>query len=309
MAGNALNKFVAILIIVIVLLIFIYFVAKPIVIIKYGETVVVENRVVGSIRKIDKPGLHLLVPFMEVTYKYNIRIQTYTMAGLYDEGDTKGDDALEVLTSDGQPAWLDISVMFKYNPATLIELHKNYTEKDYVDKILRPILRSTIRNIISKYSSVEVYSSNPEDIAKTLGKSLEEIDPNKIGRIAIQTEMFEQLKKEFELKFIIIDDFKIRNVKFSEEYQKAIEEKQIAQQQVEKAERDKQKLIIDSEAYKESVLIKAQADSEAVSLVGEMLKKYPNYVAYIYVQKLAENIKAIITNESTIMNFGSFLTE
>jgi len=103
-----------------------------------------------------------------------------------------------------------------------------------------------------------------------LGKKLEDLNKKYTGRIGIQTEIFETITKELSEKFLIIDDFKIRNVKFSESYQKAIEEKQIAQQQVEKAERDKQRIIIESEAYKESVLIKAKADAESISLVGEM---------------------------------------
>ncbi|MCX8058564.1 MAG: prohibitin family protein [Spirochaetes bacterium] len=303
------NNIILTIIIILFIFIFIMFVANPFVIIKYGEAVVVENRIIGTIRKITKPGFHFLVPFMEVYQKYNLKVQSYTMVAIKDEVDKSKDDALEVLTSDGQPAWLDISVLYRYDPEKLIDFHKSFNEKTFVENILRPILRSSIRNIISKYSSIELYSSNPEDIAKTLGKPLNELTKQYIGRIGIQNEIFETLKKELADKYIILDDFKIRNVKFSEMYQKAIEEKQIAQQQVEKAEREKQRIIIESEAYRESVLIKAKADSEAIALIGEMLRRYPNYITYSYVQKIADDIKIIITNEKAILNLSQFLTE
>lgn len=303
------NKVFFIFLLILIIFFFIMFIANPFVIIKYGEAVVIENRIIGTIRKITRPGFHFLIPFMEVYQKYNLKVQSYTMVGSKDDVDKAKDDALEVLTSDGQPAWLDISLLYKYNPDLLIDFHKNFNEKTFVETILRPILRSTIRNIISKYSSIELYSSNPEDIAKTLGKNVNEFNKTFIGRIGIQTEILETLKKELSQKYIIVDDFKIRNVKFSESYQKAIEEKQIAQQQVEKAERDKQRIIIEAEAYRESVLIKAKADSEAIALVGEMLRKYPNYITYSYVQKIADDIKIIITNEKAILNLSQFLTE
>jgi len=294
------NNVIITFIIILTILIFIFLFANPFVIIKYGEAVVVENRIFGTIRKIIKPGFHFLIPFLEVYQKYNLKVQSYTIVT---------PDAIEVLTSDGQPAWLDITLLYKYDPEKLIDFHKNFNEKTFIENILKPILRSTIRNIISKYSSIELYSSNPEDIAKTLGKKLEDLNKKYTGRIGIQTEIFETITKELSEKFLIIDDFKIRNVKFSESYQKAIEEKQIAQQQVEKAERDKQRIIIESEAYKESVLIKAKADAESISLVGEMLKKYPNYITYSYVQKIADDVKIIITNEKAILNLSQFLTE
>ena len=104
--------------------------------------------------------------------------------------------------------------------------------------------------------------------------------------------MFDSLKDELIKHFIVIDDVNIRDIKFSAEYQKAIEQKQIAQQDaermnyvLEKSRKEKEQKIIDAEAVKESKIIQAQGEAEAISKVGDALRRNPNVISYEYVQK------------------------
>ena len=60
-------------------------------------------------------GLNFVNPLVEVT-RYDVRTQNYTMSGVTDEGDKKGDDAIRVLTADGLEVVIDLSVLYRMTP-------------------------------------------------------------------------------------------------------------------------------------------------------------------------------------------------
>lgn len=62
---------------------------------------------------------------------------------------------------------------------------------------------------------------------------------------------------------ILLDDVSLTHVSFSPEYEKAVEAKQVAQQQ---AERSKY-IVLKAKEEKKSTIIKAQGESEAAKLV------------------------------------------
>lgn len=67
------------------------------------------------------------------------------MSAVHSEGQKEGDDAIRVLTSDGLEVTIDLTVLFRLNPAEAPRLLKE-TGSDYVDKIIRPISRTKIRD-------------------------------------------------------------------------------------------------------------------------------------------------------------------
>ena len=70
---------------------------------------------------------------------------------------------------------------------------------------------------------------------------------------------------------LYVTDVNIINFDFSEAFITAIEEKQVAQQQLLKAETEKKTAITNAEAQAEAVKIKAQGDAEANKLLNDSL--------------------------------------
>lgn len=314
MAQNKLQKLLITITIIIVAIIVVYVVFKPFVIVDAGEAGVVFNAITGIEHRILNPGMNLLIPIIQRPIIYNVQTQTYTASGSVTEGDRPTADSIQAQTSDGQPVWLDISVLYHLDKENLWKLHSEIG-KNYTEKIIRPTVRNIIRLIVSKYTVIELYSSNPDDIAAALKLPKGSLKGKIVGRLKVQNDMENNLKQELGKHYIIVEKVLIRNVKFTDEYQKAIERKQVAQQEaermkyvLEKTEKEKQQKIIEAEGIAQSKIIQAQGEAKAIALIGEILKKYPSYIQYNYVEKISPNIKAIISDQKSILNIGEFLT-
>ncbi len=266
-------------IILIILALIIVF--KSNIIIEPGERAVIFNKITGNIRLTPDEGFYLLIPFVEVPYVYDVKIQTYTMSKTQWEGEVKGDDSLVALTSDGQNVYLDITVRYHPDPDKLIKLHREIGPH-YPLKVVRPQVRSLVRLTISEYPVIDVYS----------GK-----------RQIIQQEIEKKLRKSFARNYIILDEVLLRDIRFTPEFQKAIERKQVAQQ-----EAQRMKYLMEAAKFEaQKKIVEAKGEAEAIRIKGEALAKNPALIQYEYVQKLAPTIKTIITDGKTIISLGDIL--
>jgi len=116
-------------------------------------------------------GLNFVNPLVKVT-GFDVRTQTYTMSGDREEGTTKGDDAIRILTADGLEVVIDLSVLFnvKSNEAPKI-LQEIGT--DYLDKIVRPVARTAIRDNAVSYDAVSLYSTKRDEFQNKIFKTIE----------------------------------------------------------------------------------------------------------------------------------------
>jgi regulator of protease activity HflC (stomatin/prohibitin superfamily) len=245
-----------------------------------GKIAVVFNQITGTITSRDQ-GTHLLIPGLQKATIYDARVQTYTMSATYGEGEVKGDDALEALTNDGQVIKLDITVRFHLNKLDITKLHQTLGE-DYTEKVVRPEVRTVVRLAVSAYPVTEVYTEK---------------------RIQLQKDCFDVLKPKLAQNFIILDEILIRKVSFSPEFQKAIELKQIAQQEAQRMQYVLQK----ETQEKQRKIIEAEGEAESIRLKGIALSNNPALIQYEYVQKITPGIQTIITDGKSILSLGDIL--
>lgn len=269
--------FLAALIVVFVLIFLfrIYIVVDP------GEKAVIFNKATGNLRVTPNEGFYFLVPLIEQPTVYDMKTRTYTMSIAQLEGEMRGDDSLQALTADGQTVLLDLSVRFHPDGAHLDKLHR-ILGVDFVNKVVRPQVRSTVRMIVSEYAVLDVYSGQ---------------------RLKIQAEIDENLRASFKKNHITLEEVLLRNVQFSKEFQQAIENKQIAQQ-----EAQRMKYVLErQEQEKKRKIIEAEGEAESLRLKGRALAENPALVQYEYVKLLAPNIQAIVADQKAIFNFSDFL--
>ncbi|MCX6556003.1 MAG: prohibitin family protein [Candidatus Aminicenantes bacterium] len=272
------GKTILIAVIVIFILIFMF---KIYIVVDPGEKAVIFNKATGNLRATPNEGFYFLVPLIEQPTVYDMKARTYTMSIATLEGEMKGDDSLQALTADGQNVLLDISVRYHPDADNLINLHRRLGV-DYVNKVLRPQVRSIVRMIVSEYPVLDVYS----------GK-----------RMLIQSEIENRLRDSFKKNYIICEEVLLRNVQFSNEFQQAIENKQIAQQ-----EAQRMKYVLEKqELEKTRKIIEATGEAEALRLKGKALAENPLLVQYEYIKLLSPNIQAIITDQNAIFNFSDFM--
>lgn len=168
----------------------------------------------GVLPNAQKEGLNIVIPFWQTVELFDARLQEYTMSSAKNEGAVIGDDSLDAPTSDGQTVKVDATVLFRIDPEKAPQIFKEIGW-DYIDKLIRPMVRSQIRMVISRYSATQIYSEKRQEAETVMAKEIADL-----------------LKP----KNVVIDKVLLRAVNFSPEYSRAIEQKVIAEQKVKEAE-------------------------------------------------------------------------
>ncbi len=102
---------------------------------------------------------------------------------------------------------------------------------------------------------------------------------------------------------LYITDVNIINFEFSEAYITAIEEKQVAQQQLLKAETEKQTKITNAEAEAEAIKIRAEAEAEANRIIAESITD--ELVNYNKIEKWNGELPRVTGGVSPILDVSS----
>ncbi len=179
-----------------------------------GHVGVVYDRGRGVLPQTMREGLNFAIPLWQKVQLFDTRLQEYTMSSVSDEGALRRDDSLDAPTADGQQVKVDATVLFRIEGEKASDIWRTIGT-DYLNKIIRPISRSQIRMVISRYPATSIYSEKRQE-AETI----------------MTTEIADLLRP----KNIIIDKVLLRAVYFSDEYSQAIEAKVIAEQKVKQAE-------------------------------------------------------------------------
>lgn len=234
------------------------------------------------------PGLRWIIPG-ERAVIYPISRQTYTMSAAQGEGQRQSDDSIRARTNDGQEVYVDASVIYSIDPDKVITLHINWQTR-YAEELVRPLSRGIIRDAASQYGIEEIVSSKRGELEEIL------------------TTTMEQKMAENDLLLV---DFVLRDLHFSEEYAAAVEQKQIAEQQAlqaefvvqskkQEAEQARQTAqgqadaaVIAAKGAAEARILEAEAEAQANELLGLSIRNNPELLSYLYIQKLAPGVQTI----------------
>jgi len=234
-----------------------------------------------------QPGIHWIIPFVQRVELYSIARATYTMAATAGEGQVQGDDSIEARTKDGQQVYIDASVIYSVDPSKLVNLHITWKHA-YEDNVVRPVSRAAIRDAVSQYGVEEIVSTK---------------------RVELEGKISDSIEQGLENNNLKMVNFLLRNIRFSDEYATAVEQKQIAEQQAQQAkfvvESKKQEAeqarqvaqgqadaaVISAKGAAEARVIQAEAEAKANGLLAASLT--PELVQYQYILKLAPGVQTI----------------
>ncbi len=112
-------------------------------------------------------------------------------------------------------------------------------------------------------------------------------------------EIGDTLRPVFDKNGIIMDEFLLRKIDFTEQYFNVLEEKQIAEERivVEKNVLEQEKI------KKEQTIIQAEAEAKQIEIKGEALKMYPEIIQLEFIQKLSPNISWGILPDTGVIPF------
>ncbi len=226
---------------------------KPWIIVNEGEVGILSTTGKFSPEPLN-PGLHFYVPIVQkvilvdtkvhmISYKRNQELGT--MPDRY--GTIKVYPAINVLDARGLPITVELSVSYRLNPKEAAYVVKTYG-LNWEDKIINPIVRDVVRNVIGKYPAEELPTKRNEIAAR------------------IENQIREQLLK-IDHKPVIFESFQLRDIILPENIKRQIERVQIAKQEAERAKYEV--LRAKQEAERKAAIAKGIADAKKIEAQGK----------------------------------------
>ena len=212
---------------------------KPFVIVNAGQRGVVMK--FGKVQdQIFDEGIHPVIPVVTTVEKLSVRVQ-------------KNDIEAEASSRDLQDIKMDIAVNWHIEPT---QVNKIFQQVGNEEQIILRIINPAVSEVVK---------------AATAEKDAEEI-------ITKRTELKEQIDNQLQERLvdygIAVDGVSLVNISFSPEFAKAIEAKQIAEQEAKRAEFEAAKA--EQQAIAEVNRAKGQAEAQRLqrqTLTAELLQK------------------------------------
>ena len=230
----------------------------------------------GQIKGQLGPGLHFVLPVVDSIHRYTTRLITYETSSYPESSKADYTDLpVDTTTKDGQPVHIKYTVRFRINPEKVLWVYKNLgTEGDVVEKVVKTDSRGHVRTLAREFAAQDLYSGNIRE--------LEDLVTN-------------ELSKLFTDKGLILDEFVIRGIDFSNEYVKAIEQKQIEKERVETEKYRAQQ----EQFRKQKVITKAQAEAEAQRLLQKTITR--ELLMKMYIEKWNGKLPEVVTGDSPLI--------
>lgn len=220
-------------------------------------------------------GWHIVMPWNQV-HKMDKTVWVYTCTNSDGEGAKNHADAIWAPTRDGIKMGIDISISWKINPDRASWIYQNVTENDggntgrYLwleENVIRTKLKSTLALSVSNYSPIEVYSTKRE---------------------IIQKDVMDRVRKEVAQYSLIIDQVDIREVYYNKEYEAAINNKKLAEQEALRlvdVTRQKEELLKQASIEKDIAIQQAEGEAKALQIKGSSIASNPKIIDLEWINK------------------------
>lgn len=210
-------------------------------------------------------GLHFKAPFISQVEQIDNRVM-------------KTEVQSNAASKDLQTIDSTVSVNYRVNKSASADIYKN-VGSDFADVIVNPAIQECVKSVAAKYTAEELITK----------------------RTLVSAEMEEAISEKINPYGMSIAVFNIINFDFTEEFNKAIEAKQTAQQEALKAEQDLARIKVEAEQTVE----KAKAEAEAYKLKNEQLTD--TVIMMEFIDKWNGELPQVVSDTGTIFDVSSYI--
>lgn len=208
-----------------------------------------ERGVLSTFGKISRgvidDGLHVKIPFIQTIKKVNVQQKKF-------------DGKENSYTRDVQTSEVQYTINYELVRENVNNLIKNVGD-DYHNRIVVPFIRSAMKEAFGNFAATEIVEN----------------------RDAVRREIESTLRRTLDSSYFLNIQFQLVDIDFDDDFENAIKEKQVAEQQALKAKN----VTIQIEEQAKQTKIRAEADAEAIRIKAKALESNPKLVEYEAVQK------------------------
>lgn len=229
---------------ILALVLFLVLTIKPLVNIPAGHRGIVFNKLKQGVdlQRSLTEGLHFIIPFVESVTLMDVRVQ-------------KQEFEAAAASRDLQEVKVKLVLNYHIDHTQVARIYQK-VGTDYQSKLIGPSVEESIKAVTALYNATQLIAKRPEVKDKVV-----DIMRERLGKYDI-----------------ILDDVSITDFQFTSEFAKAIEDKQVAEQEalrkeyeLQKAETDARIAVAQAEGDKQATIKRAEGQAEAQKLLMQSL--------------------------------------
>lgn len=204
-----------------------------------GHRAVVFNRILGMKEDaVYGEGLNFNIPWFERPIVYDVRTRPVNLQTL------TGSKDLQMVT-------IGVRVLHKPDPSRLVWIYR-HLGKNYDERILPSLMNECAKAVVARYNANELLTKRDE----------------------VSASVSAELSTRCKGFHVLLEDVAITHLAFSPEYAKAVEAKQVAQQDAERAKY----IVLGALQEKKTIITKARGEAESAELIGTAVKRNPGFM-------------------------------